>query len=125
MPFGSPGVYPFPVAGGPPYLKFRQLQAAFAEVTDKHIYEDGGLSVVTFNDSAPIRFVVEYNGLTAAQFQTIADHYADAGFEAYGFTLTNPRTSTAYTDCHYETWEEDHTKTWSVSLRVVIVKRPA
>jgi hypothetical protein len=127
MAFGSPGTYPFMAAGGPQYLKMRQLQPAFEDVTDKHIYEDSGASYVLFNDTAPIRWIVEYDGLSRAQFDVLAAHHADAGHEAFGFALTNPRTATAYTGVHYDEggWEEDHTVIDSIRVSVRLIKRPS
>lgn len=127
MAFGSPATYPFMAASGPQYLKMRQLQPNYEEVTDKHIYEDGGASHVLFNDTGIIVWIIEYDGLSRAQFDVLAAHHADAAHEAFGFNLTNPRTSTAYTGVHYDEggWEEDHTVIDSIRVSVRLIKRPA
>lgn len=127
MPFGSPGAFPLPAAGGPPFLKFRQMQPDFAAVSHRHDYEDGGASFVAMNDTGPIYFELEYNGLTAAQAALILAHFADAGSELFGFSFTNPRTSTVYTDVHYapDGFQEDHSRIWNNSFRIRLVKRPA
>ena len=125
MPVGSPGAFPLPAAGGPPYLKFHQYQAAYEEVTDKHIYEDGGASFQTFNDDAPIRWIIEYDGLEEAQVADLDEHRADAFGEVYGFSLTNPRTNVTYTDVHYDdSFEEDHAKVWQNRRVIHLIKRP-
>lgn len=127
MPFGSPGAFPTPSAGGPPILKFRQLEPDFAAIIDRHDYEDGGASWVALNDTGPIYFLLEYNGLTVAQAALILTHHSDAGHELFGFNFTNPRTSTAFTEVHYapDGWEEDHSKYWIISLKIKLVKYPA
>lgn len=131
MPFGTPGAYPIPglstaYGTGPRWLKFHQFQKAFAEVTEKHIYEDGGASFQTVNDDAPIRWLIEYDGQELAESAVIDAHRADAFGEVYEFTLTNPRTTVVYTGVHYdEQFEEDHLKTWVNRRVVVLIKRPA
>lgn len=133
MPLGTPGAYPIPGAStsygiGPPWLKMHQFQPDYKAVTSVHTYEDGGASFVTFNDTAPIRWTIEYDGLNgeaAQDFSAIDDHRADAFGEVYGFEFTNPYTSTTYQDVHYDAaFEEDHRKTW-INKRVVhLIKRP-
>lgn len=126
MPLGSPGVFPLPAAGGPPYLYFHQFQPAWSEIVDKHIYDDSSASVVMRNDSGPIRWTIRYDGLTAAQAATLDAHLNDAGGEAFGFSLTNPRTLTVYTNVHYDgEYGEDHTKTWSNSREIHLIQYPS
>lgn len=130
MPFGDPGPYPIPALStangiGPVWLKFHQFQPAYAEVTEKHEYEDGGASFQTANDTGPIRWAIEYDGLSAAEVAVLDAHRNDAMGEVYGFDLTNPRTSVTYTDVHFdEGWSEDHQKTWVNSRAVRLIKRP-
>lgn len=126
MPFGNPDAFPLPAEGGPIYLKFHQYQPAYAEVVQKHIYDDGGFSTVSFNDTAPIRWLIEYDGLPEDQVAILDAHRADAFGEVYGFTLTNPRTEEEFEDVHYdEEFDEDHTRT-HVNRRVIrLIKRPA
>lgn len=126
MSFGSPGVFPMPASGGPQYLYFRQMQPGYEEITDRHDYDDGGASFVLRNDTAPIIFVLKYDGLSVAEAATLYAHRADAFGEAFGFSLTNPRTSQTYTNVHYapDGWKEDHTKTWINSLEITLIWRP-
>lgn len=127
MSFGSPGAYPTPANGGPQYLKFRQFQPDWEVVTDAHEYEDGGRSWVAYNDSAPIFFIFEYDGLDVADAEDLYGHFSDAGGQLFGFTLTNPRTETEFTDVHYapDGWEEDHTMVDINRVRIRLVKYPA
>lgn len=125
MPFGTPGAYPTPSGGGPRIAKLHQYQPAYGEVMEKHIYEDGGASYQTRNDEAPIRFLLEYTGLSLAEAATLDAHRADAFGEVYGFNFTNPRTTVAYTDVHYdESFQEDHRKTWNNTRTIHLIKRP-
>lgn len=112
---------------GPMWSKFHQNQPEYRDVLDKHIYEDGGSSFVTFNDTAPIRWAIIYEPhLSLLQAAVLDGHRAEAFGEVYGFTLTNPRTGVAYTDVHYdEEFQEDHKKTWSNSREIHLIKRPA
>lgn len=131
MPFGSPGAYPVPGAStaygtGPQWLKMHQFQPQYQAVTDSHEYEDGGASFVTFNDVAPILWVIEYNGLSEAQSAVIDGHRADAFGAAYEFTFFNPRNSTTYQRIHYVVdFQEDHRKTWNNSRIVKLIQLPA
>lgn len=126
MPFGNPDAYPIPDEGGPQYLKIHQFQPAYEEITDKHVYEDGGVSFVTFNDSAPIRWVIEYDGLSEADVAILDGHRADAFGEVFGFEFTHPRTEQEFTGVHYdEAFEEDHRKTWNNRRVIHLIKRPA
>lgn len=130
MALGTPGAYPTPNTStsygvGPLWLKLHQFQPAYAEVSSKHQYEDGGASFQTANDTAPIRWLIQYDGLSLAEVAVIDAHMADAFGEVYGFTFTNPRTTVAYTDVHYdEGFTEDHEKTWVNSRTIHLIKRP-
>lgn len=124
MPFGSPGPYPTPAAGGPQYLKFHQYQPSYEDVTDEHVYEDGGSSYVLANDVAPIIFLFEYDGLEEDLIAPIDAHRADAFGSAFGFGFTNPRTDQVFTNVHYLDWSEDHRKTWNNSRTVRLIWRP-
>lgn len=129
MPFTDPGAYPIPSGGtgsnGPQYTKFRQFSPSYDDVTDEHIYEDGGASFVTFNDDAPIIFLFEYAGnLLEEDAQILDEHYANAGGKAYGFILTNPRTDEVFTNVHYLEHRDDHEKTWTQSRFNKLIWRP-
>jgi hypothetical protein len=130
MPYSDPGPYPIPSGGtgsnGPILMKFRQFSPTWDDVTDEHIYEDGGASYVSFNDTAPIIFLFEYPGHLLQEEAAILDeHYNDAGGKLFGFELTNPRTLEVFQDVHYLEREDDHEKTWMESRIVRLIKRPA
>lgn len=135
MPYGDPGPYPIPSGGtgsnGPIYMKFRQFSPSFDDVTDEHIYEDGGASYLAFNDSAPIIFLFEYfqngNGHLLSEEAAILDqHYENAGGKLFGFELTNPRTLEVFQNVHYLEREDDHTKPDTMQSRTVrLIWRPA
>lgn len=136
MAFGSPGPYPIPSVtvitsggaevGGPPYLKFHQYQPSYEDVTDEHLYEDLGASYVLANDTAPIIFLFEYDGLLEEEAAILDNHRADAFGSAFPFTLTNPRTEQVFTGVRYLEWEEDHRLIQTINSRVVrLIWRPA
>lgn len=130
MPFGDPGPYPIPSGGtganGPQYTKFRQFRPDYDEVSDTHIYEDGGASYVLFNDSAPIIFLFEYAGnLLVEEAMPLDEHYEFAAGQVFGFTLTNPRTDQVFTNVHYLEDEDDHSKTWMQQRTNRLIWRPA
>lgn len=136
MSVGSPGPYPIPAetivtsggatVGGPQFLKFHQYQPDYGDVTDEHVYEDGGASRFLRNDSAPITFVFEYDGLLEEEAAILDEHRADAFGGAYGFELTNPRTLQVFQDVHYLEWDEDHQLYETINKRTVrLIKRPA
>lgn len=136
MSLGNPFAYPIPnqvvdTSGGeiaaPQWLKFHQYQQAYDEVSDRHDYEDGGASFTIRNDTAPIRWLIIYDGLLEDEAAIFDAHRADAFGEVYGFSLTNPRTGVTYTDVHYdEGFEEDHVLYQTINRRVIhLIKRPA
>ena len=136
MPRGTPGPYPIPSetiitsggvsVGGPPYMKFRQFNPSYNDVTIEHIYEDGGASHVTSNDDAPIIFLFEYPGhLLEEEAQILDGHLADAFGKLYGFELTNPHTNEVFQDVHYLEVQDDHTKINTMQSRIVkLIWRP-
>lgn len=135
MPFGSPGAYPIPSVtvvtsggvevGGPQYLKYHRFQPSYDEVTDEHIYDDGGASYVLYNDTAPIIFLFEYDGLLDDEAAILDNHRADAFGNAFGFQLTDPRTEEVIENVHYFEWDEDHLLIETVNRRSVrLIKRP-
>lgn len=135
MAFGSPGPYPIPAetiitsggveVGGPPYLKYHRFQPSYEDVTDQHIYEDGGDSFVLRNDTAPTVFLFEYDGLLDDDVAILDNHRADAFGSAFGFELTDPHTEEVFQNVHYLDWSEDHLLIETVNKRIVrLIKRP-
>lgn len=135
MAFGNPGPYPIPSetiitsggasVGGPQYLKYHHYQPSYVDVTDEHVYEDGGSSFVLRNDTAPTIFLFEYDGLLDEEAAILDNHRADAFGNAFGFELTDPRTEEVFQDVHYLEWEEDHLLIETMNSRIVrLIKRP-
>lgn len=136
MPLGSPGPYPIPGlitahGVGPPWLKMHEFQPDYNAVVSAHLYEDSGASFVAFNDTGPILFAIDYDGLDGVygaglDYHVLDSHRADALGQVYGFTFTNPRTNITYTDVHYDSqFDEDHRKTWINKRTIHLIKRPA
>jgi hypothetical protein len=111
---------------GPRWNKMHIYQPEYDDVTDEHVYEDGGNSFVLRNDSAPIVFLCEYQpNLSAVNAGILDAHRAEAFGKAFGFDFLDPRTGTTYTNVHYLEWSEDHARTWRQSRIVKLIKRPA
>lgn len=136
MAFGSPGQYPIPSVtvitsggasvGGPQYTKYHHYQPDYDAVVDTHVYDDGGASYLSRNDTAPIIFLFEYGGHLLSEEAAILDnHRADAHGPFYGFELTDPRTGEVFQDVHYLEWSEDHRIIQITNERIVrLIKRP-
>lgn len=135
MSFGSPGPYPIPSVtvilsggaevGGPQYLKYHRFQPAYDGVVDEHVYEDLGASYVLANDTAPIVFLFEYDGLLEDEAAILDNHRADAFGSAFEFELTDPRTDEVFQGVRYLEWEEDHRLIQTINSRIVrLIKRP-
>lgn len=112
---------------GPMWTKMHQYQLAYKDVIDKHVYEDGGASFTTQNDTAPIRWLIIYDPrLSLVEAAVIDAHRAEAFGEVYGFNFYNPRDGVTYSSVHYdEEFGEDHNKTWLNSREIHLIKRPA
>lgn len=110
---------------GPMWLKMHPFQPDYAEVTDKHVYEDAGASFVSRNDTATLRWLLEYDGLSDLESDVLDAHRAEAFGELFGFTFVNPRTGGSVSDVHYdESFDEDHSKV-GINKRVIrLIKRP-
>jgi|SRR5215831_866111 len=122
-----PSAYPTPSAGGPPYLKLLQLANEYRSVVVKEMV-DGGATYGADTTNAVMKWQFDYDGLTASQAATLDAHFASAYGSLLGFNFTDPRTSTLYTDVHYDPsngFVADHAKTFSQSRKVILVKRPA
>lgn len=116
-----PSAYPS-ITTTPP-LKYSVPPPDYKSITVAHTYEDQGQSFNSTGDTAPQRWILEYNGLTAAQAATLDAHFASAKFtEAFSFV---DRAGATQTNVRYLEYEADHIKTWVNQRRVVLVKRPA
>lgn len=86
----------------------------------RYDYDDGGQDV-NISPCGLKRFRLTYDGLSAADFQTLADHYNEAKGRVNTFDFTNPRDSVLYSGVSYESFDvPDHIKSWSLSLDVVL-----
>lgn len=104
-------------------LKYSVLPPDYKAITTVREYEDGGASFNTRSNSAPQRWILEYNGLTASQLSTLDAHYASAGLnQSFNFV---DRAGTTQTNVYYESYEKDHVKSWVNSVRITLIKRPA
>jgi len=116
-----PSAYPSLTTTVP--LKYSVLPPDFKDITVEHKYEDGGVSFNTTSATAPQRWLLEYNGLTASQLSTLDAHYASAGLsQSFNFV---DRAGATQTNVYYESYEKDHVKSWVNSARVTLIKRPA
>lgn len=68
------------------------------------------------------RWQLEYDGLSSTDAGTLVTHKDSAKFQLLPFDFVDPRTATTFTNCHYESFTIDHTKTWSQKVTVVLVK---
>src|SRR5262249_46301625 len=110
--------------GGPPYLKLLQIAEEYASVTVKTMVDQG--ATYGADSSNKVRkWEIIYDGLTAAQAATLDTHYKSAVGQLLGFDFTDPQTTTLYTDTHYLEYSRDHSKVWSQSRKVTLIKRPA
>jgi len=83
-------------------------------------YDDGGQDV----NVAPCglkRWLLTYEGLDPADFQTLIDHFNEAQGPVGPFNFTGPRDAVAYTGVTYESLNvPPHPKIWSLNLEIVL-----
>lgn len=123
--------YPTPAHSGPPYLKYRKPAKDWASVTVVSVFEDQGADFQKSAADAPQIYELFYDGLTDVQAD-ILDQFWDAHGIDTPFDFDEPRdapwTGSAgdtIEDCYFKSYEKDHTKVWSQSRRVELVKYPA
>jgi hypothetical protein len=116
--------YPSPEFGGPPYLKFRELDSDWSIVTTEQQMDDGSSDVNLEGDSPIRRWEFEYDGLTETQAAILDGHRAAAKGIAESFTFVNPRTGESLTGVKYESFETDHSKRWIQTRKVRLIRRP-
>lgn len=113
---------------GPILLKIEELPAEYPSITFKEMVDGGGTYGADTTNKVR-RFKLTYDGLTFAQFSILTAHRTEAIDTFLGFSLRYYRSSLSIdellSDCHYESFTYDHTKTWIYSCEIVIVKRPA
>lgn len=108
---------------GPQPLKLLDVPPEYA-ITQK-IFKDKGASVGQATTSTVLVWRLSYDGLTAAEYDTLLTHYNDAQGMFEGFNFRHPRTAVLHSDVHYRSFEADHLKTHCRSCEIVLEKRPA
>jgi hypothetical protein len=106
-----------------------ELPATFA-VSVSPAFADGGREFNLDADQKIRRWVIQYAGLTQAEAATLDAHveatryYPDGG-SAYGFNFTD-RDNVTHANVRYDAggYERNHTKVWSQSRTVRLVKYP-
>lgn len=126
--------FPTPFYSGPPIIKYVKHRKDYGEITVKSEFEDKGVDTLEHAPDAPQRWTLIYQGLTQTQANVIWTHYNTNRLSAK-FTFKEPRddpwtgtTGTTFTNSvNYESAPEqpEHTKVWSQSLTVKLVKYPA
>lgn len=118
--FPEPNPFPFPSIGGPQYNYIEEMAGDWGEFG--HDGPDGVPEYNTIQTSPIRRFNIEYEGLSQADARILDAHFTSTR-GGIGFTVTLPRTGEVITNCRYESYKiNPHTKVWSQSRSVVIVK---
>lgn len=115
------GNYPDGVnTAGPTIANLRVIPVKFE--VDLFPNEDGGVDV-NVQPCGNLRFELDYEGLSSSEFSTLINHWSTAKGEVNNFTFYCRRDAATYTGVRYETFEVPQwAKSWSQSLRVVLVK---
>lgn len=118
---------------GPVYLKFRKLAKDWASVTVVSVFEDQGRDFQKSAADAPQFYELIYDGLGDEDAKILDDFWDAHGIDT-PFTFIEPRDNpwtgaegNTVTGCYFAEggYEKDHSKVWSQSRRVLIVKYPA
>lgn len=118
---------------GPIYLKYLKQRADYSEITIESKYEDGGRDFNTSADTAPIRWLLEYDGLTDDD-ANILDQFYDQHKLNTTFTFIEPRdypwsgaAGSTYTGVRFDgPIEKDHLQTQTIQKRTIrLVKYPS
>lgn len=113
--------YPDGVSTAGPFINRLIDQPAEYEV-DMVRYEDGGVDVnVQPCGLKPI--VLEYEGLTIADMETLRTHYNLAKGRINNFSFYHRRSAVTYSSVTYRSWAIGrHNKTWTGVLSVTLVR---
>lgn len=115
--------YPVEAAGGPFINRIIAFPKEFPE--DRYQYEDGGCDV-NVQPCGLLRWLLQYEGLSQAQLDTIITHFNSAQvpittFSLNTFNFANPQDSTTYTGVRYERIEiARHKKKWALPVNVYL-----
>lgn len=117
---GTIAAYPSPSQGGPLINKLIIPPLEYTVI--RYEYDDGGLDV-NVQPCGLQRWVLGYEGLTAAELAQIVDHYNLAQGRVNEFNWTDPRTATTFTGVKYESLDiPDHVRKWALGASVVLWK---
>lgn len=120
--------YPTPAFSGPPYLKYTKRAKDYKEITVFSHFEDGGIDTNEHAADAAQRYDFVYDGLTDTEAKVLLDHFITNRFSGT-FSFQEPRnepwTTTGSTvTVRYESFERDHDKVWTQSIRLTLIKTP-
>jgi hypothetical protein len=114
----------------PPTLYFQLEPEEF--VVSRTVFDDGGADYKLQSGGTGVkRWILKYDGLTAAQAAILDAHVASAFYSedmgsAIGFNFRDRDTAVLYSNVHYAPggYKKGHTKTWVCSREVILEKRP-
>ena len=112
--------YPTPSIAGPTINKLIDQPIQYERTV--YEYEDGGVDV-NIQPCGMRRWVLIYEGLSAAEVTTLRTHYDDARGKVETFSFYHSRDATTYTGVQYESFQIlKHERYWAKNVRVVLVK---
>lgn len=112
--------YPVQAEGGPRINRLSDFPIEFQTID--YEYDDGGIDV-NVQPCGVARWLLEYEGLTAAELQTLVNHYNLAKGPVNDFSFAHPRDGVTYTGVKYEKIEiPRHTKHWALSFKATLWK---
>ena len=123
--------YPMVSTSGsnPPVNHFTELPEKFSGA--KTTYDDGGIDAALQHGGTGVRrWILKYEGLTAALYAIILSHFntakwlEDEGISAFTFNFRARDSGVLYTGCRYTKFEVSHTKTWINFIEVEITRFP-
>lgn len=86
---------------------------------DTAIMEDGA-AVVNITPCGMYRWILEYDGITEAEFATLRAHYNAAKGKTNDFSFYDRHAATTFAGCKYKSWKVGkHRKKW---LNIVSVE---
>lgn len=118
--FPEPNPYPFPLNGGPQFLRFQEIKPEWGEFGGA--FPDGVPTYNTIQTAAVRRWQVEYDGLSQDEALVLDTHFRSTR-GGISFNMTVPRTGEALTGVRYESYQRSaHQKVWSQARSVVLVR---
>jgi hypothetical protein len=97
----------------------------YEKVTNKHIYEDEGVSFNTTNDRAARRWVYDFPGLAEGQAAAMDEHFEMCRFHR-DFGFTDRRGYVYDAGIYYEKYEKSHEKNrrWVQRRKITLIEYP-